>query len=755
MLEWKVECLMKKRVSKLLSLFLALTMVSALFVPALAADEEAVKPYEIPDVNGKVVVLHTNDTHGGDMAEEGTSIGTAGVAQLKKDLEAAGADVILLSAGDATQGAPIVNFSQGAAAIRFMNAAGYDAMAPGNHEFDWGAENLQTIVKDAEFPILAANILGEDGKPLFGSNTIFTTKSGLKIGVFGLDTPEAATKTNPEKIKGLSFLAGEELYACAQAQVDELKAAGCEFIIALGHLGVDEETAATFNRSVDVVNHVTGIDLFVDGHSHTVMEDGKPVKAETYPSFNNESETLIVSTGTKLAYVGAVIYDPADKSLTPSLISAAAYTKTDADVAKLVSDVNAEVDEALKEVIGKTEVVLNGERAPGNRTQETNLGDFTTDALLWFAKKDQGDHVVAAITNGGGIRAEIPAGNISMKTMNTVFPFGNTVVTLTLTGQQLLETLEAATYCTPTPIGAFPQVAGIEFTINTAVPYQNGEAYGTYFRCANPGERVTDVKVAGQPLDLNASYTVATNDFSAVGGDTYYAFKDAKATMIDTGIPLDQALSDYANEVLGGNITAAQYGQSAGRITINRMPKDVTTDAWYADAVVNALEKNFLTGTGHGYFAPMGEVTRATLFQILYNMEEKPEAAAAIADVAGKWYADAVDWAASAGLFTGTSFGADAVITRAEVAKILADYAAYKGITVDTAGMAMKEAPDYETIPAEYLEGMTFCYYAGLMTGDQAHRLNPGSSLTRAELAQMLVRFAELEVPAADADKAA
>ena len=668
---------------KLLALLLSVVMTFSLAAPALAAEgEDAATPYEVPaDVAGKLVILHTNDTHGADKAAEGKSIGTAGVAALKEAFEAAGAQVLLLSAGDATQGTPLVNYNQGSDAVRFLSAAGYDAMAPGNHEFDWGAENLFKILdeNEPEFATLSANLLDEEGKPVFLTNQIFEM-DGLKVGVFGLTTPEAATKTNPEKIQGLTFLAGDELYACAEAQVKELTEAGCDLIVALGHLGVDEETAATGNRSVDLCNKVAGIDLFVDGHSHTEMVEGKPVNADSYPSYENDSDTLIVSTGTKLANVGVVIYDQQTDTLTADLVTAAEWTQVDETVAKLVNDTQASVEDALKAVIGRTEVALNGERNPGVRTQETNLGDFATDALLWFAKKDQGDHVVAAITNGGGIRATIPEGDISMMTMNTVFPFGNTVVTLDLTGQQLLETLEAATYCLPTAIGAFPQVAGIEFTINTALPYENGEAYGTYFRCANPGTRVTNVTVDGQPLDLKATYTVATNDFSAVGGDTYYAFKDAKATMKDTGIPLDQALSEYVNEVLGGTITAEKYGEAAGRITIEYRPADLDVNAWWYEAAVICLDTKIMKGTDKGFDAD-AKVTEATVLQTFYNAENAPAVEnGTLTDVEGKWYADAANWAASVGMVEGTEFGEDAVITRGEIKDLLDIYCELTGV---------------------------------------------------------------------------
>lgn len=557
---------MKKR--KLFSLFLAFIMVLSMVMPVMADETSAATQFTMGDVAGKLVIIHTNDTHGRDVAADGV-LGTAAISQLKKDYEAAGADTLLLSAGDACQGTALVNQSQGADAIKFMDLAGYDAMCPGNHEFDWGLDNLQSITKNASFPVLAANVLRQDGSLIFKDHQIFTTKSGLKVGVFGLDTPETATKANPEKIKGINFLQGQALYDCAQQQVNALKGAGCDFIVALGHLGLDEETAATANRSVDLVNHVNGIDLFIDGHSHTAMEHGKPVEAGSYPSYQNNSQTLIVSTGSYLANAGVVTYDPAAKTMTPQLIAAGTYSGIDSSVNAEINAKDAEINAKLGQVFANTEVTLNGERDPGNRTQETNLGDFAADAILWSARQSTGGAVDAAITNGGGIRETIPAGDITMLDMKTVFPFGNSVAVLKISGQGLLEALEAATYCTPTALGAFPQVAGISFTIDTSMQYKNGEAYATYFKCANPGTRIKNVTIGGVPLDPAKTYTIATNDFTAVGGDTYYPFKDAyKATGFDTGIALEDALVDYTASVLNNVITAARYGGAEGRINI-------------------------------------------------------------------------------------------------------------------------------------------------------------------------------------------
>ena len=754
---------MRKPASKFLSLFLVLAMVCSLFGAAFAAEEETATPYVIPDVDGKVVILHTNDTHGADLDEEGTSFGMAGVAQLKKDFEAAGADVLLVSAGDSIMGKPLVSADQGKSAIEFMNAAGYDAMTVGNHELDFGIDNLKALAKDADFPILCADMTTEaDGKTVFDSNKIFEI-GGVKVGVFGLATPETLTKADASKMPGITFPQTDKLYAVAQAQVDELNKAGADLIVCLGHLGIDDESIG--NRSIDVCEHVNGIDLFIDGHSHSTTADIIAKVGDT----NVVNGAKIVSTGTALANVGVVIYDQETGTLTDELVPAASYTKTDADVAKLVDDRNTAVDKVYGEKIATTEVDLNGSRSGGAatdpvtkaemtfpegegvRTTETNLGDFAADAILWQARQTLGEeNVDAALTNGGGIREALAKGDISKKSLLAVFPFGNTVATIDVTGAQLLEALEAATCTTPEAIGAFPQVSGIEFTLNTGVPYVNGTQYAnsTYYAPANPGSRVTISTVNGKAFDPAATYTIATNDFTAKGGDTYGVFKIAGGWK-DVGVSLEDALINYTTEELDGTITAGQYGEPAGRITIvdepANYPADLETGSWYYNAAVYALDNGIMNGTNKG-FEPTGTVTRATVYQTLYNMEGKPAVEkTTVTGTEGKWYANAINWAASAGLFEGTEYGTDTVITRSGIATIIADYASYKGITVDTSGMAMKEAPDYDSIPAADLEGMTFCYYGKVMTGDQKGNLNPNGQLTRAEFAQVLKNFSVLK----------
>jgi 2',3'-cyclic-nucleotide 2'-phosphodiesterase (5'-nucleotidase family) len=504
-------------------------------------------------LEGQLIILHTNDIHGRVLEDPSSgAIGFSAIAAYKKELLAKGASVLLLDAGDVSQGTPIVNLSYGKSAIEIMNLVGYDGATPGNHEFDWGSDNLLQNVQVANFPFLSANIVNRTGRDnVFEPSKVFEMPNGMKVGVFGLTTPETLTKTHPDKVKDVDFFQGEELYAAAQAEIDKLKSAGCTMIIALGHLGVDEESAP--NRSRDVIEKTTGIDLFIDGHSHTTFDSGEKV-----------GETLLVSTGEYCKYLGVVSYDGTN-------LEARLYNGRDTDVETLVNSINDEVQEQLGKVFAKTEVDLNGERDPGVRTMETNLGDFVADAILWSAKQSVGDDVVAAITNGGGIRASIKTGDITMNDMKTVFPFGNKVSVLTVTGKELLEALEAATSTTPVAIAAFPQVSGFEFSISSSVAFVNGEQYpeSTYFAPQDPGNRVTITTVGGQPFSLEAQYKVATNDFVAAGGDTYYAFKYAnQQTGYNTEISLEDALIQYVGTELSG-VIGQDYLNPKGRITIN------------------------------------------------------------------------------------------------------------------------------------------------------------------------------------------
>ena len=535
---------------KLLSLLLAIAMVISLAAcekkPAMGKDATATEP---------VVIVHTNDVHG---AVEGY----AKVAALADQYAAEGAYVLVLDAGDFSQGDTSVSLSEGATAIELMNMAGYDAVALGNHEFDYGFEALKKNMESAQFPVLAANVK-YNGELAFDDAAVFTTPGGTKIGVFGLDTPETATKAHPGKIQGVTFASGEELYQIAQDMANMLREdEGCNYVICLGHLGIDDETAATGNRSIDLLNKVTGIDVFIDGHSHSTEEE----IVEKTNTDRKVGDTILTSTGTKLENIGVVAIK--DSTITTTCVPTEGIEVADDDaIAARAAAIIAEIEADYGTVFAKTEVTLNGEKDPGNRTQETNLGDLITDALVWGAEQ-QGETVDAAITNGGGIRATIEAGDITKKDVNTVLPFGNTLSIIKITGEELLEVLEASTFCTPEAIGGFPQVSGIEFTVDTTKGYDQGDEYpGTTYFAPKTINRVTIQTVGGKDFDPAATYTIATNDFMASGGDTYYRFVNATANY-DLGIPMDEVVMDYITTVLNGTVAADKYGEPAGRIHV-------------------------------------------------------------------------------------------------------------------------------------------------------------------------------------------
>lgn len=546
--------------NKLLSLLLSLVLALSLAVPAFAeANTDAAStdsgPAEITVEEGTIVILHTNDVHG-------AIAGYAKVAALKKSFEDKGAYVLLMDAGDHIQGDPTVSVSQGATAVELMNLAGYDVSALGNHEFDYGYENLTKLAEEADYPITAANVLYE-GEPAFQDHVTFTTPEGVKIGVFGLDTPETATKAHPAKIRGVTFLAGQELFDCAQAQVDALKADECDYIVCLGHLGIDDES--TGNRSIDLLEKVTGIDLFIDGHSHSTMEE----VAEAAGGENKVGGTVLTSTGTKLENVGVVTItkDGGAFKTEAACLTTESLAGGEEAVSGRADEIQKQIDDDYGAVFAKAGVELNGERDPGNRTEETNLGDLICDSLVWGARQN-GETVDAAVTNGGGIRATVASGDITKKDVNTVLPFGNTLSIVKITGAELLEALEASTSSTPTALGGFPQVSGIEFTVDATKPYDEGDLYpgSTYHKPASI-QRVTIQTVGGKAFDEGATYTIATNDFMASGGDTYYAFASASVNY-DLGLAMDEVLMDYIKTELKGDVTAEAYGEPAGRITI-------------------------------------------------------------------------------------------------------------------------------------------------------------------------------------------
>ncbi len=457
-----------------------------------------------------VTIFHTNDSHG-RVVTGSSVIGMDVIGAIAK----AQPDSILVDAGDTFHGLPFATISKGADIVELMNLAGYSVMAPGNHDFNYGYTRLLELAETAKFNVISANVT-LNGTTILPANTIKEV-GGVKLGFFGLTTPETAFKTNPSNVKDINW---GDIYAVANEQVASLKSQGAQVIIALAHIGLDESSEI---RTDLIAEKVEGIDIIIDGHSHTTLEDGKLAA-------NN---TLIASTGEYESNLGKVTVE-FDKT-TGAVVSKSATLLSKAECADVapLAEVKAKIDEilasqdvVLSKVIGRTTVKLDGERET-NRTSETNLGNLITDAMRY----ETGAEI--AITNGGGIRATIAEGDITMRDIVTVLPFGNFIVTKYLTGEQIKRVLEHGVSAYPATLGGFPHVSGLTFN---------------FYPVSEVGQKVYDIKVNGEALVPDRKYLVATNDFLAAGGDDFSAY--AESPTVNEFGSLEEATAKFI-EVLG------------------------------------------------------------------------------------------------------------------------------------------------------------------------------------------------------------
>ena len=692
---------------KFLSVLLAMAMVLSLTVTSFAADTAADAKAEMA---GKTVILHTNDVHG---AVEGYAY----IAQLKADYEAKGAEVILVDAGDFSQGTTYVSSTKGADAVTMMNAAGYDVVTLGNHEFDYGYAQLKENMSKAKFKVVCADVFNEDGTPIFDASYTYTTKSGVKVGFFGMETPETQTKANPALIKGLTFATGDAFTKAAADQVAALKDA--DVVICLAHLGIDAESAPY--RSTDLYAAVKGIDFIVDGHSHTVMTKG-------------EKGEPIQSTGTAFANIGVIVIDDASKKIeSNSLYEIKEDTAKDAAVSAAAKTIVDRVNAEYGVVFAKSEVTLNGAKAPnGNRDSETNNGNLITDAMIWKVMQNKegltvdADHVVA-ITNGGGIRAAIKPGDVTKKDINTVLPFGNTVAVIYVTGAELLEALEASTYSLP--VGGFPQVAGINFTLHTGKAYDKNDATypgSTYYGPKSINRVVID-SINGKAFKADDTYAVVTNNFVAGGGDTYYAFA-ASTAQFDTGIPLDEAVMEYVSKELKG-VIGKQYAAPQGRITIYNPFKDVKTTAWYFDPMIHLYESGVINGTSATTYTPDAKLSWAAALKLLLvsHGDLKTEDA-----TGADWSKNTIAKAAELGLVAADLDGAKD-ISRLEFCQIAAKLNKLAESKTESKFTDCADGYVMALVDAEVINGMTETTF------------EPAASLTRAQIAKIIYQLNLIE----------
>ena len=551
--------------NKLLALLLAMVMSLGLAIPAMAAEEGAGQAAS----SGKLVILHTNDVHCGieqSKDDDGavTNIGYAGVAAYKAEMEAeyGKENVTLVDAGDAIQGGPIGTLTKGSALVEIMNKAGYDLAVPGNHEFDYGMDTFLALAKDtAEYPYICSNFTDLEGNAVFDAYTV-KTYGDVKVGYVGIDTPETFVKSTPTYFQDAdgnyiySFQqgnSGKDLYDAVQKAVDAATKDGADYVVAIGHLGDDGSTQEW--KAQSVIANTTGIDVFIDGHSHEEIE--KTVA-------NKDGDDVVwAQTGTKLANIGKIIIDTASGEITHELVSG--YDKEDEDVAAFVKEKTDAFEEQLATVVAKSEVALTTLDAKGERlvrSGETNLGDLCADAYRVMLDAD------AAFVNGGGVRADIAAGDITYSDIISVHPFGNEACLVETTGQHILDALEMSARLYPEENGGFLQVSGLTYTIDATIPSSVQLNDEGEFVSVDGDYRVTDVKIGGEPLDVDKTYTLASHNYMLKsGGDGFVMFKND--TLLKDSVMIDNAvLINYIVEELDGNVTAEQYGKAAGRITI-------------------------------------------------------------------------------------------------------------------------------------------------------------------------------------------
>ena len=486
-----------------------------------------------------VTILYTNDVHT-YIDKQSPKLTYAAIADLKQSYQNAGKDVLLVDAGDHVQGTAYGSMDEGASIIKLMNAAGYDVATPGNHEFDYGMDRAKAIMKEADFPYLSCNWVDlRTTLRVLPSVKVFV-RGGRRIAFVGVTTPETFTKSTPAyfmdkaqrkyiyDIQGGED--GKKLYDAVQKAIDKAKLLA-DVVIGLGHLGVDPSSSPW--TSEEVIAHTSGFDAFIDGHSHTVMENKQVQDA------SGKAVTL-TQTGSYFANVGEMTI-AADGTITTKLIPT--HEGMDAGIAAMQTSWVNTVDDMLGEkiAVGDSDFYVS-DPATGKRrirSAETNLGDFVADGIYTYFNEVEKLHCDVAIMNGGGIRADVPAGDWTFKTCKQISPLGNVACLMSVTGKQIQDALEFAARFAGEDgkeNGGFLQVAGATYEIHTDIPntVQTDEK-NVWIGSATGTPRVQNVKIYDKasgsylPLDPGATYALAGMNYTLRNlGDGFAMFDGAE-----------------------------------------------------------------------------------------------------------------------------------------------------------------------------------------------------------------------------------
>ena len=516
----------------------------------------------------EVTILYTNDVHT-YIDKQAPELTYAAIAALKQSYQNAGKKVLLVDAGDHVQGTAYGSMDQGASIIELMNAAGYDAATPGNHEFDYGMDRAKELMRDADFPYLSCNWVDlRTNLRVLPEIKVFV-RGGVRIAFVGITTPETFTKSTPAYFMNKAqtkyiydILGGEDgqkLYSAVQKAVDKAKCLA-DVVIGLGHLGVDPSSSPW--TSEEVIAHTTGFDAFIDGHSHTVMENKQVADA-------SGRLITLTQTGSYFANVGEMTIAP-DGTISTRLVST--YDQEDSAVAAEQAAWVNTVDDMLGEKIAVADTKFYiTDPATGKRrirSGETNLGDFVADGIYTYFNEVEQLHCDIAIMNGGGIRSDEDAGYWTFKTCKQVSPFGNVACLMSVTGKQIQDALEFAARFAGAEgkeNGGFLQVAGATYEIHTDIPNTvQTDDKNVWIGSATGTPRVQNVKIYDRangtyvPLDENKTYALAGMNYTLRNlGDGFAMFDGA------------ELIKDYVSE---DYLVMSTYAMTFGGVDAEGLP---------------------------------------------------------------------------------------------------------------------------------------------------------------------------------------
>lgn len=719
---------------KLIALLLAVCMVLGLMTTVFAADEKS----------NDIVILHTDDAHCG----VNDNLGYAGVAAYKAEMKKTHNYVALVDCGDAIQGESIGTLSAGAYLVDIMNEVGYDFATFGNHEFDYKLPQLAKLTKQAKYQYLACNFkyIGKGTSDLNYKPYEIVTYGDKKVAFIGIVTPESFTKSTPAYFQDesgnyiYSFSedeTGTALYETVQKTVDEVRAAGADYVIAMGHLGNEGITDRWTSKAV--IANTTGIDAVLDGHDHiagvqkVANKDGKQI--------------VLTEPGTKFENLGKLTIKT-DGTITAELISPKEFTEKDAGITAYITKLTDTFKEYVSKVVAKSSIALPDKDENGNRlvrNHETALGDLCADAFRVMMDADIG------IMNGGGIRKPIKAGDITLDNILSVFPWGNLPCKMEVTGQTVLDMLEMGAINYPEESGGFLSVSGLKYTIMAGVPSSIELTDKGEFSKVAGKYRVTNVQVLNkktneyEPLDLNKTYTLGGIDYTILYcGDGFTMFNDSKVLKAGDASYTDaQMIVDYIENKLGGTI-GEEYAKPQGRISVNT---DIKGSDWFYEAADYVLSNGLMTGTSDTTFTPNGALTRGMLVTVLYRMAGSPKVEGKVSEkfsdcTDGSWYADAVLWASANKVVDGYedgTFKPTKSITRQEMAKVLYGYDKIGGKTAE--GITEKLTyTDLDAIAGWALEAVTYCTAEKYLAGSNG-AFSPKGTATRAMGAKVLMNM--------------